>query len=81
MAERKNINDIIQQALDNLSPEFIGMRDELKKFMRANLESILQRMDLVSREEYDIQVQLLERLRHRIADLEQKIQGKEEGSE
>ncbi len=81
MAERKNINDIIQQALDNLSPEFIGMRDELKKFMRANLESILQRMDLVSREEYDIQVQLLERLRHRIADLEQKIQDKEEGNE
>ena len=73
MAQRPGINEVIRQFTDNLAPEFRGIRDDLRRFMRANLESMLQRMDLVSREEYDIQVQLLNRLRARVDKLEQQL--------
>lgn len=49
------------------------MREEIGKFMHANLSAMLERMNLVSREEYDIQVQLLDRLRQRIDELEATV--------
>ncbi len=67
------IERILRQLQENLSPELHLACDELKKVMRANMSALLQRMDLVSREEYDIQVDLLERLRQQVAEIEQSL--------
>ncbi|MFH0342459.1 MAG: accessory factor UbiK family protein [Chromatiales bacterium] len=46
---------------------------DVKKNLRALLSATLTRMDLVSREEFDVQSALLVRTRTRLADLERQV--------
>ncbi len=46
---------------------------ELEKNFRGMLSSAFGRLDLVTREEYDIQVQLLARAREKLAALEARV--------
>ena len=46
---------------------------DLEKNFRGFLSSALARVDLVSREEYDVQVQVLARTREKLAALEAKV--------
>jgi BMFP domain-containing protein YqiC len=46
---------------------------DLERNVRAMLSSAFSRMDLVSREEYDVQVQVLARTREKLAALEARI--------
>ncbi len=71
--EREKIEEFIRELLQKLPPAFSHIRDELAEHLRAGIEPLLHKMNLVSREEYDIQVALLERLRKRVAELEQRL--------
>jgi ubiquinone biosynthesis accessory factor UbiK len=46
---------------------------DVKKNLRALVVAALTRMDLVSREEFDVQSALLVRTRERLADLERQV--------
>jgi len=46
---------------------------DLEKNLRATLTAFFSRLDLVTREEFDVQVALLERARERLAQLEARI--------
>jgi BMFP domain-containing protein YqiC len=46
---------------------------DLEKNMRGLLSSAFARLDLVSREEYDVQTQVLSRAREKLAALEARI--------
>lgn len=46
---------------------------DLKKNLRTGLTSALDRMDLVTREEYEIQTELLARTRTRLEALEKQV--------
>jgi ubiquinone biosynthesis accessory factor UbiK len=46
---------------------------DIEKNTRAMLASFFSRLDLVTREEFDVQVQLLERARERILKLEARL--------
>ena len=46
---------------------------DLEKNMRAMLSSTFTRLDLVTREEYDIQSQVLQRAREKLAALEARV--------
>ncbi|MBI2297012.1 MAG: accessory factor UbiK family protein [Betaproteobacteria bacterium] len=46
---------------------------DLEKNLRALLASAFSRVDLVSREEFDVQRELLSRTRARLAELEAKL--------
>ena len=71
--EKDRISEAIRQLVDRLPPTFSHLRGELSEHLRAGLEPMLHKMNLVSREEYDIQVALLERLRKRVAQLEKRL--------
>ena len=47
--------------------------DDLKKNLRANLEAGLARLDLVTREEFDVQSAVLARTREKLTLLETKL--------
>ena len=47
---------------------------DLEKNFRAMLSAAFARMDLVTREEYDVQVQVLARAREKLAQLEARVQ-------
>jgi len=46
---------------------------ELEKNFRGMLSAAFARMDLVTREEYDVQVQVLARAREKLAQLEARL--------
>ena len=46
---------------------------DFERNARAMLSSAFARLDLVSREEYDVQVQLLARSREKLAELEARV--------
>ena len=46
---------------------------DLQRNFRALLASTFERLELVSREEYDVQVQVLARTREKIAALERRV--------
>ena len=46
---------------------------DLEKNMRGMLSSAFTRLDLVSREEYDVQTQVLSRAREKLAALETRV--------
>ncbi len=45
----------------------------MEKNLRAGLEALFQRLDLVTREEYEVQVALLARSREQLMALESRI--------
>ena len=51
-----------------------GARGEVDKSVRSLAQSALSRLDLVSREEFDAQAELLARTRTRVAELEAQLE-------
>ncbi|WP_043770400.1 accessory factor UbiK family protein [Algiphilus aromaticivorans] len=58
-------------------PGMSGMRAELENNFRALLRSHLDRLDLVSRERFDTQAELLARTRAQLESLEARIRALE----
>lgn len=51
-----------------------GVRDEVDKSVRALAQSAISRLDLVNREEFDAQAELLRRTQARVAELESVLE-------
>ena len=77
----KNILDDLAGKLADAVPNDIGnLRDDLKKNFRGLLSAGLDKLDLVTREEFYIQRKVLERSREKLDQLErqlQKLQGQD----
>lgn len=58
-----------------------GVKDEVDKGARALAQSALARMDVVPREEFDAQSELLQRTRERVAQLEEELEAMSEALE
>lgn len=50
---------------------------DIEKNMRAMLSGVFTRLDLVTREEFDVQVELLKRTREKLVELEAKLAASE----
>ena len=69
----KNIDDIANK-IKGIMPESLkSSKEEMQKTLRSGAEGVFQKLDLVSREEYDVQVSLLKKCQERIIELEAKI--------
>ena len=66
------IGDVVRQLNDLLGEG--GLRDEADRNARALLQSALRRLDVVSREEFDAQADILARTRARVAELEAELE-------
>ena len=49
-------------------------RSDIDRSMRSLAQSALSRLDMVSREEFDAQADILRRTRERVAELEQELE-------
>tara|TARA_B100000029_G_scaffold335221_1_gene327345 strand:+ start:1195 stop:1449 length:255 start_codon:yes stop_codon:yes gene_type:complete len=63
------INEITQQ-VSSLIPAANGIRKELRTKIEESVKSSFQKLDVLSSEEFESQVQALKRAEHRIAELE-----------
>lgn len=50
-----------------------GVPDDIKLLMRSQLQAMLTNANLVTREEFDVQVDVLRRTQDKLAELEQKL--------
>ena len=73
MIDPKMLDELAGRLSGNLPGSLQILQDDLKKNLRANLESSLARLDLVTREEFDVQTAVLARAREKLAVLEQQL--------
>ena len=70
MAENKLFEDIDRRMRDILARSPAA---DLEKNLRALLQSAFSRLDLVAREEFDVQREVLARTRAKLTELEAKL--------
>lgn len=73
MIDYRKLDDMMDKLLGVLPESAKHMQRDLETNMRAVLETGLRKMNLVSREEFDVQAALLDRLQERIKQLEQHL--------
>ena len=74
----KNIDDLANKIKGVLPESLKSSKEEMQKTLKSGAEGVFQKLDLVSREEYDIQVGLLQKCQKKIDELEAKISELEE---
>ena len=78
MIDPKTLDDMALR-LSQLMPESLNQfQGDIEKNLKSGLQGVLQKMDLVTREEYEVQTALLQRSRERLATLEARIKALEE---
>ncbi|MDU4942978.1 MAG: accessory factor UbiK family protein [Mixta calida] len=73
MIDPKKIEQLARQVHDAMPRGLREFGDDVEKKIRQVLQAQLTRMDLVNREEFDVQTQVLLRTREKLAVLEQRL--------
>ena len=73
MFDPKSIDDIATRLSDAIPPGFANLKADMEKNFRAILQSALGKMDLVNREEFEVQKGVLAKTRSKLHDLEQRV--------
>ncbi|MCG8157941.1 accessory factor UbiK family protein [Brenneria goodwinii] len=73
MIDTKKIEQIARQVHESMPKGIRELGDDVEKKIRQVLQAQFSRLDLVNREEFDVQTQVLLRTREKIARLEQRL--------
>jgi ubiquinone biosynthesis accessory factor UbiK len=73
MIDPKRINEFVQKIIDDLPEGVKAMPAEFQTHLHAALLAGFSKMDLVTREEFDVQAAVLQKTRLKLEDLEQQI--------
>lgn len=68
------LNEFMDEFQKNIPPALSELKDTIDAHVRSTAETIIKKMDLVSREEFDTQLLLLRRSREKLSGLEKKIE-------
>jgi hypothetical protein len=73
MIDAKLLDDLAAQLVGNIPSGIQLLQDDLKRNLRATLEANLSKLDLVTRNEFDVQSAVLSRTREKLEQLEREI--------
>lgn len=73
MIKPDKLDEIVQQFSNLLPDDLRRTSQDMKKNFKAAMSSTLSRMDLVTREEFDVQAELLARTRALLQELEERV--------
>lgn len=73
MFKTEKFDEVIKQFTRLLPDDLQQARQDIEKNLKAALSASLARMDLVTREEFDVQSELLAKTRALLQDLEEKL--------
>lgn len=73
MLDPKLIDDLSRRLADNLPSGLRALQQDLDAQLRHALERALSRLDLVTREEFEVQQGVLLRTRQKLETLEQRL--------
>jgi BMFP domain-containing protein YqiC len=73
MFDPKAIDDIANRLAGAIPPGLNNLKDDLEKTFQAILQGALGKLDLVTREEFEVQKMVLAKTRSKLEDLEKKV--------
>lgn len=71
--DAKKLDEMARGVLDKLPSGFQTMQHDMEKNMRAALQSAFGKLDLVTREEFEVQSAVLLRTREKLEALEKQV--------
>ena len=80
MIDFRTLDDLSQRLGALLPPSLGEAREDLTRNFRSALQAGLQRLDLVTREEFEVQRLVLRRTREKLEALEQRLADMERSS-
>lgn len=73
MFDPKSIDNLADRLSNAIPPGLHHFKDDMEKNVHALLQSALSKLDLVSREEFEVQKAVLAKTRSRLEDLEKRV--------
>ena len=73
MLDPKFFDDLSRRVAGNLPPGLQSLQGDLQRNLRSAMESALTKLNLVSREEFDVQQSVLLRTREKLRALEARV--------
>ena len=80
MFDTKFIDDLARQISDKIPAGIKGAQQDLEKNIHTVLQAALSKLDLVTREEFDVQTRVLARTREKLEQLEKTVAALEAGA-
>jgi BMFP domain-containing protein YqiC len=74
----KSIEDLARNLAESLPESLRAVRDDIETNFRSVLKSGLSRLDLVTREEFEVQEAVLARTREKLEALEKRLEDLEQ---
>jgi len=68
------IDEITKKVLEILPVNVQSIEEEIRQKIKLILQATLSKLDVVSREEFDVQTQVLAKTRAKVETLEKKVQ-------
>jgi len=75
----RTLDELARRLAESVPPGLAAVRGELEQNFRSVLQSGLGRLDLVTRQEFDVQSGVLRRTRERLEELETRLAALESG--
>jgi len=69
----KLLDDLARKLADAVPPGLKDLKADLERNFRAMLQTALGKLDLVTREEFDVQAAVLSRTRQKLEELSQRL--------
>lgn len=73
MLNPKKIEQVIQQIQDALPQGLKDLGQDAEAKLKQTLQAQLSKLDVVTREEFDVQTQVLMRTREKLSELEKRV--------
>jgi len=73
MLDPKKIEEMVSSITNAIPPGITAIQADVEKNIRSVLSATFAKLDLVTREEFDIQTQVLHRTREKLEALEQLV--------
>lgn len=73
MINAKKIEQLAEQITNAIPPSIKGAADNVEQKVKEIVQAKLSQLDVVSREEFDVQTQVLARTRAKLDELEKKM--------
>jgi ubiquinone biosynthesis accessory factor UbiK len=70
MLDPKHLDDLAKRLSGSLPKGLLALQEDINRNLRASLEGGLAKLDLVTREEFDVQAAVLTRTREKLEKLE-----------
>ncbi|MDP9199112.1 MAG: accessory factor UbiK family protein [Pseudomonadota bacterium] len=69
----RSLDELARKLAEAVPPGLTALRNDLEQNFKAVLQSGLAKLDLVTRQEFDVQAGVLKRSRERLEELERRL--------